>query len=150
MTDEAPKKNKGGGRQPGSGRKKGVPNKITLAARKRALAMGDSSLEVMTELMLWARDTWRWENNKRDRDEQAVMEKWDAALRAAEKLAPYMHSKAPVAVRHSGGNGGPIQSLDLSKLTDEQLAALEPVISALAAAGGLAGADPEGEGTAEA
>lgn len=42
----------------------------------------------------------------------------------------------------AGANGGPIQYVDLSKATDEQLAALEPVLAALAAAG-----DPAGTGS---
>ncbi|MCB4802663.1 AcrR family transcriptional regulator [Methylobacterium brachiatum] len=33
----------------------------------------------------------------------------------------------------AGANGGPIQHVDLSKATDEQLAALEPILAALAA-----------------
>ena len=40
----------------------------------------------------------------------------------------------------TGKDGGPIALTDLSKLTDEQLAALEPVLRALAASGAPPGA----------
>ncbi|MDZ5448941.1 hypothetical protein [Labrys sp. ZIDIC5] len=151
MTDETPKKNKGGGRRPGSGRKKGVPNKITLAERKKALEGGFSPLQILTNLARDHYDAYLKERRKGIKvDDAKLMEKAKAAESAAEKAAPYIHSKMPTALHHSGPGGGPIPTLDLTKLTDEQLAALEPVISALAAAGGLAGADPEGEGTPEA
>lgn len=53
--------------------------------------------------------------------------------------------------RVTGKGGGPVQvqHIDLSKMTDEQLAALEPVIAALAATGGASSADPGGEGQAQ-
>lgn len=43
---------------------------------------------------------------------------------------------------HTGKDGGPIQTYDLSKLTDEQLANLEKIVSAAT----VSGADPGGEG----
>ena len=45
--------------------------------------------------------------------------------------------------RLSGANGGPIQTVDLTRATDDQLAALEAVFGPLAAAGGDAGADQD-------
>jgi hypothetical protein len=51
--------------------------------------------------------------------------------------------------RHTGPNGGPIQHIDLSKATEEQLAALEALIlPAAVAAGAASGGDPGGEGEA--
>lgn len=47
----------------------------------------------------------------------------------------------------TGKNGGPIQTMDLSNLTDEQLAQIKPLLVALATGGGAAGAG-EGGGTA--
>lgn len=44
----------------------------------------------------------------------------------------------------TGKNGGPIQTFDYSKLTDEQLKQLEPILAALATAGGDAGGDQGG------
>lgn len=47
--------------------------------------------------------------------------------------------------RHQGPNGGPMQVMDLSKATDEQLAALEAIFGPLALAGGDDEGDPSGE-----
>ncbi|WP_448952144.1 hypothetical protein [Labrys neptuniae] len=135
-----------GGVRAGAGRKKGSANKLTQAERKKALDRGLSPLEVMTDLMNHSYRRWKNEARKRKPNEDALMAKQKATLEAAEKLAPYLHPKL-AAVQHTGKGGGPIQFLDMSKLTDEQLASIEPVIAALAAAGGLAGTDPEGEGT---
>lgn len=50
---------------------------------------------------------------------------------------------------HTGKDGGPIQTLDLSKATDEQLATLEAVFGPLAAADRGDGSDTAGEGTTQ-
>jgi hypothetical protein len=47
-------------------------------------------------------------------------------------------------VELTGKNGGPIQTFDYSKLSNEQLEQLEPILAALAAAGGNAGGDQGG------
>lgn len=44
----------------------------------------------------------------------------------------------------TGKNGGPIQTFDYSKLTDEQLTQLEPILAALATAGENAGGGQSG------
>lgn len=141
-----------GGKRPGAGRKKGTPNKFTLHQKKLALEGGPSPLQILTNLARDHYTAYLYERRKSPakRDEAKLMEKAKAAESAAEKAAPYIHSKMPTALHHSGPGGGPIPTLDLTNLTDEQLEALEPVIAALAAAGGLAGADQEGEGAPEA
>lgn len=48
------------------------------------------------------------------------------------------------AVELTGKNGGPIQTFDYSKLSNEQLEQLEPILAALATAGGNAGGDQGG------
>lgn len=48
--------------------------------------------------------------------------------------------------QHSGPNGGPIPFVDLTKASDEQLAALESILGPLA---GTAGDDAEGDPTGE-
>lgn len=48
------------------------------------------------------------------------------------------------ALELTGKNGGPIQTFDYSKLTDEQLNQIEPFLAAIAAAGGNAGGDQGG------
>lgn len=46
---------------------------------------------------------------------------------------------------HTGKNGGPIQTVDLSKATDEQLAALEAIFGTAAFTGSDDGSDQAGE-----
>ena len=50
-----------------------------------------------------------------------------------------------IAHQHTGPNGGPIQVVDLSKLSDDQLAALEPVLAATAGSDGASGPGEGGE-----
>ncbi|WP_454813782.1 hypothetical protein [Labrys neptuniae] len=148
MTEVPPKKKHGGSRA-GSGRPRGRLNTLTEAEKRKALARGLSALEIMTDLMNHNYRRWKKESDKPEPDEEALMSKHKATLESATALAPYVHPKL-AAVQHTGKNGGAIQFLDLSKLSDEQLATLEPVIAALAAAGAAVGADPEGEGSSSA
>jgi hypothetical protein len=48
------------------------------------------------------------------------------------------------AVELTGKNGGPVQTIDLSKLTNDQIDQLERIATALTAADGLAGGNPAG------
>lgn len=48
----------------------------------------------------------------------------------------------------SGPGGGPIQTMDLTNLSDDQLASLETIFGPLAGTGGDDEADPSGEGEA--
>lgn len=66
---------------------------------------------------------------------------------AIKELADRTDGKVPQAHEHGGTGGGPIQTVDLTNATSEQLAALEAIFGPLAAASGDDGSDPEGEGT---
>jgi hypothetical protein len=46
-----------GGKRPGAGRKRGVPNKVTSTLRERLLASGSSPLEVLVDLYRSAEPT---------------------------------------------------------------------------------------------
>jgi len=70
---------------------------------------------------------------------------WDAAASIAKDAAPYMHAKL-ASVQHSGPKGGPIQTVDLTNMTEEQLNALEAIFGPLAGAGGDDASDQGGEG----
>ncbi len=48
--------------------------------------------------------------------------------------------------RHTGANGGPIQTVDLTKLSGDGLAQLEAIFGPLAGSGDDDAADPTGEG----
>ncbi|MCJ8519000.1 hypothetical protein ABID21_001907 [Pseudorhizobium tarimense] len=72
---------------------------------------------------------------------------WDAAASIAKDAAPYMHAKL-ASVQHTGRNGGPIQTVDLTNVTDDQLNALEAIFGPLATASGNDEGDTGGEGEA--
>lgn len=74
MTEKLePKKN--GGKRPGSGRKKGVPNKVTLKREAEIAASGLTPLDFMLQTM-------------RDEDNEFTVR-----LDAAKAAAPFVHPK---------------------------------------------------------
>lgn len=74
----------------------------------------------------------------RDTAQSKIRRDW-----AAERCAPYCHSRL-ASVVHTGKGGGPIQTLDLSKISDEQLAVLEAIFGTLVQSSGDASGTPEG------
>lgn len=81
------------GSKPGErrgGRKKGTPNKRTMAERAALAASGLSPLEYMLSVM---------------RDPAVLAERRDAMAKAA---APYIHPQKR-AIEHTGEGGGPIR-----------------------------------------
>ena len=81
-----------GGKRPGAGRKRGVPNKVTSTLRERLLASGPSPLEVLVELYRSAEPT-------REPGEHAIIyamryKQWaHDRLEAAKAAAPFFHPK---------------------------------------------------------
>lgn len=67
------------------------------------------------------------------------------AIDAIDKAARLMQ---PRKVELTGAGGGPIKTQDLSRLTDEQLSALNAILGADTDAGGGSGGDPEEGGSA--
>lgn len=55
----------------------------------------------------------------------------DQAASIAKDAAPYMHAKL-ASVQHTGRDGGPIQTVDLTKLSGDELAQLEHIFGPLA------------------
>ena len=112
------------------GRKKGTPNRTTLRREREIAKSGLTPLEYMLQVMR----NPRVDGSRRD----------DMAKAAA----PYVH---PKLANHqlTGKGGGPIEILDLSKATDEQLDALASLIGPIASG---PGDDDEGDtsGTGEA
>jgi hypothetical protein len=72
------------------------------------------------------------------RDSKADDQRRDDMAKAA---APYVHPKL-ASLQHTGRNGGPIQTVDLTKLSGDELDQLEAIIGPLADIG----ADQSGEG----
>lgn len=91
-----------GGKRPGAGRKRGSPNKATVARQEAIQATGQTPLEYMLAIM---------------RDAEAQPSRRDEMAKSA---APYVHPKL-AAVEHTGKGGGPIE---VHSLTDDDLAAI--------------------------
>jgi hypothetical protein len=86
-----------GGARPGAGRKKGGLTGRTREVAEKIAARGKTPLEVMITIM-----------------RRAERKKDDAmALDAAKAAAPYMHPRL-ASVEHSGPNGGPIETAQVS------------------------------------
>lgn len=115
-----------GGSRPGAGRKRGAPNKATQKRQAEVAATGITPLDYMLKVM---------------RDEESGDARRDEMAKAA---APYVHPKL-ASMQHTGRGGGPIQHVDLTNATEEQLAALESIFGPLAGSGGDDGGDPGGE-----
>ncbi|HEV7415020.1 MAG TPA: terminase small subunit [Tianweitania sediminis] len=70
------------------------------------------------------------------------------AISAIAEANKMQGSYAPQKREHTGPNGGPIQTVDLTNATEEQLNALEAIFGPLATAGGDDASDQGGEGEA--
>lgn len=98
---------RGGNR--GAGRKSGTPNKASIERQKKVAATGLTPLDYMLQAM---------------RDPKAEAGRRDDMAKAA---APYVHPKL-ASMQHTGRNGGPIQTMDVTKLkgmSDQELELLE-------------------------
>jgi hypothetical protein len=120
-----------GGKRIGAGRKAGAATKRTRAIADKAAAEGLTPLEVMLKAMR----------------EHADNKRWDEAASIAKDAAPYMHAKLS-SIQHTGRNGGPIQTVDLTKLSGDELDQLESIFGPLAGSVGDDASDPSGEGEA--
>ncbi|WP_051903694.1 hypothetical protein [Neorhizobium vignae] len=115
-----------GGKRDGAGRKLGAPNKATQERQRRVAATGITPLDYMLKVM---------------RNPEASDERRDEMAKAA---APYVHPKL-ASLQHTGRGGGPIQTVDLARMTEEQLNALESLFGPLATGSGDDEGDQSGE-----
>jgi hypothetical protein len=144
---------KGSPKTPGSGRKKGVPNRVNLERTQRLSESGELPLPVMLDAMRFFHDAAKAERAKSRPDKDVVRELLELAASHAKDAAPYCHQKL-AAVQHSGPGGGPIQAaefnIDLSDASDDELAALEKLYTRLARSSGhSAGSDQSGADQAQ-
>ena len=100
-----------GGKREGAGRPAGAVTRRTREAAEAASESGLTPLEYMLSIL-------------RDETQDQERRMW-----AAEKAAPYVHAKL-ASVEVAGPDGGPIKTLDLSKLSDEALAEMMAVADA--------------------
>ena len=118
------------GYQKTGGRQKGTPNKATAKRESEIAKSGITPLEYMLKVM---------------RDSKADAGRRDDMAKAA---APYVHPKL-ANMQHTGRGGGPIQTVDLTQMSGDDLDRLEALFGPLAgAAGDDAEDDPAGEGEA--
>ena len=91
-----------GGKRPGAGRKKGIPNKASAAREFAAQSSGETPADVLLGAM---REFWRLakkSTNARKRGEHLR-----AAAAIARDAAPYFHAKrASTTMRHDGKDDG--------------------------------------------
>lgn len=120
-----------GGKRLGAGRPKGATTRRTRAIADKATVEGLTPLEVMLKAMR----------------HHAKANKWDEAASIAKDAAPYMHPRL-ASMQHTGRNGGPIQTVDLTKLSGDELAQLENIFGPLAGSGDDDAPDQGGEGAA--
>ena len=118
-----------GGNRPGAGRKPGVPNKASIERQKKVAATGITPLDYMLKVM---------------RNPKADGARRDEMAKAA---APYVHPKL-ASMQHTGRNGGPIQTVDVTRLkgmSDQELELLERALVQI----GIIDGDPSREGGEE-
>ena len=89
-----------GGARKGAGRRRGTLNQKTREIAEEAVRTGLTPLEVMLTAMRVHVDS----------------EEWDKASAVAKDAAPYVHPRL-AAIEHSGPDGGPIKTKDVSDLT---------------------------------
>ena len=107
-----------GGRTPGAGRKKGVPNKITADIRALAHNYGPDAIRRLAHLMQHA-------------------ESEQAQVSAARELLDRAYGRPAQAIHHSGSN-----ARDVRELSDEELTAIASTLAG--GSGGRAAATPTG------
>lgn len=112
---------KRGGKRTGAGRKPGSPSRATRAQKATLSELARAHTATALATLVKVMRTGESDASK---------------VAAANSILDRGYGKPRQSVEHSGAGGGPIQMVDLTKLSDEQLAALEPVLAALASESG--------------
>jgi|WetSurMetagenome_2_1015567.scaffolds.fasta_scaffold154093_3 hypothetical protein len=99
MVEKVEKRIKGG-KRPGSGRKKGVPNKKTAAMQAKVAKSGITPLDYMLKLL--------HQEIPKDAEPLVKIAMQGQKFEAAKAAAPYVHPKL-ANIEHSGKDGQPIQ-----------------------------------------
>lgn len=120
-----------GGKRPGAGRKPGSKHRAT---REQKATLSDLARQHTSTAL----NALVHVATKSDSD--------SARVAAANAILDRAYGRPTQSHEHTGRNGGPITTVDLTKATDEQIAALEDLFGPLAAAGGDDAADQGGEG----
>jgi hypothetical protein len=89
-----------GGKRPGAGRKKGIPNKASAAQEFAAQASGETPADVLLGAM---REFWRLA--KKSTNVRKRSEHLRAAAAIARDAAPYFHARRASTASQPNGNG---------------------------------------------
>ena len=119
-----------GGKRSGAGRPPAAANKLTKTQKRTLTAIARDHTEDAVRTLV------------------AIMKDKSAPhaarVSASNSVLDRAWGKASQSVQHTGPGGGPIQTVDLTKLSDDELDRLESILGPLAIDGG----DPGGEGEA--
>lgn len=100
-----------GGKRLGAGRKKGVPNKMSLAKREKISTTGKDPLDVMIEAMRFHHDYATYlqaryleekaadPNTRPTVDERSISDAYKMAAGIAKEAAPYVHPRLAAATQ---------------------------------------------------
>lgn len=94
-----------GGARPGAGRPRGATTKKTREIADKAVAAGLSPLEYMLNLMR--------SQAPEGADGETMLKHMALQFEAAKAAAPYVHPRL-TAIAHTGENGGPIKTEDVT------------------------------------
>jgi hypothetical protein len=96
-----------GGKRPGAGRKKGVPNKRTAEVQAKVEASGVTPLEFMLSIMR--------NEPPETQDLRVALDYQAMRFEAAKAAAPYVHARL-AAVELTGKDGGPVETVSRVEL----------------------------------
>ena len=123
-----------GGQRPGAGRRSGTPNRASARREQLIAQTGLTPIEVMVGVMRFAFDMAQQELKQKKPDESKVKWAFGLALESAHRAAPFAHSRLSTVDNSA--------KLDASKLTQEEIDLVEPILRK--AIDGGPGGEPDG------
>ncbi|PSJ60759.1 hypothetical protein [Pseudaminobacter soli (ex Li et al. 2025)] len=120
-----------GGHRPGAGRPSGARSRATAAHKATLSDLARAHTSTALQVLV---------NVAKDGESES------ARVAAANALLDRAYGKPRQSHEHSGPNGGPITSVDLTKLSGDELAQLESIFGPLAGSGDDDAPDQGGEG----
>lgn len=119
-----------GGPRPGAGRPSGARSRATKQAKATLSELAQKHTATALQVLV---------------DVAKKGESESARVAAANAILDRAYGKPSQSHEHTGRNGGPIQTVDLTKLSGDELAQLEAIFGPLAGPGDDDAPDPAGE-----
>lgn len=120
-----------GGPRPGAGRPSGARSRATKQAKATLSELAQKHTATALQVLV---------------DVAKKGESESARVAAANAILDRAYGKPSQSHEHTGRNGGPIQTVDLTKLSGDELAQLEHIFGPLAGPGDDDASDQGGEG----